>query len=214
MRTIRSYVLRQGRISPAQARARRELLAKHGVSYRQATLDLDQLFARRAPKIVEIGFGMGEALAEHAREHPECNFLGIEVYSPGVGSLLNVIERERLANLKIVQHDAVEVLRDMITPRSLCGLHILFPDPWPKTRHHKRRLINRDFVVLCRDRVAAGGYIQMATDWEPYAREMYSLFSEAFAPGAARRRPRTKFESKGEQAGREVYDMVFTRLHE
>jgi tRNA (guanine-N7-)-methyltransferase len=216
LRTIKSYVLRQGRISPAQARACRELLPKYGIPYREAALDLEQVFARSAPKIMEIGFGMGEATAENARRNPQHDYLAVEVYSPGVGSLLNLIERERLGNIKIIQHDAVEVLQNMIKRGSLSGLHIFFPDPWPKKRHHKRRLVNSDFIALACDRLAAKGYIHLATDWQPYAQEMFSLLSAQpeLALQKATERPRTKFEIKGEQASHKVWDMVFSKTRE
>ncbi len=216
MRTIKSYVLRQGRISPAQTRALRELLPKYAIPYCEATLDLDQVFGRRAPIVMEIGFGMGEALAEHARAHPAHDYVGVEVYSPGVGSLLNVIERERLSNLKIIQHDAVEVLQHMIAPGSLRGMHIFFPDPWPKKRHHKRRLVNCDFVALACDRLGSDGYLHFATDWEPYAQEILSLWGAEprVELKQALERPRTKFEMKSELAGRKVWDLLFAKTGE
>ena len=152
-RTIKSYVLRQGRITAAQARACRELFPKYGIPYREQALDLDEAFGRAAPKILEIGFGMGEATAESARANPQHDTLAVDVYPAGVGSLLNLIERGQLRNLKIIQHDAVEVLEHMITAQSLCAIHVFFPDPWPKKRHHKRRLVNRGFVALCGDQI-------------------------------------------------------------
>lgn len=216
MRTIKSYVLRQGRISPAQTRALRELLPKYGIPYRETTLDPDHVFARSVPIVMEIGFGMGEALAEHARTHPEQDYLGVEVYSPGVGSLLNVIERERLLNIKVIQHDVVEVLHNMIARGSLYGMHIFFPDPWPKKRHHKRRLVNRDFVALACGRLRSDGYLHLATDWEPYAQQMFSLLEAetTLELKQALERPRTKFEMKSEQAGRRVWDFLFAKAGE
>ena len=141
MRTIRSFVLRQGRISKAQSRAYRELLPKYSIPYSERPLDMDRIFGRGAPKILEIGYGMGETTVEIAKTHPENDYLGIEVHTPGVGSLLKQIEETGLSNVRVIQHDAVEVVRNMIPPASLAGVHIFFPDPWPKKRHHKRRLI-------------------------------------------------------------------------
>ncbi|MGH8728079.1 MAG: tRNA (guanosine(46)-N7)-methyltransferase TrmB [Burkholderiales bacterium] len=216
MRTIKSYALREGRISAAQARACRELLPKHGISYRDDTLDFARVFGRFAPTVMEIGFGMGEALAEAAGANPARDYLGIEVYSPGVGSLLNRIEREGLTNLKIIQHDAAEVLRNMIGLKTLHGLHVFFPDPWPKKRHHKRRLVNQNFVALACDRLAAQGYIHLTTDWQSYAEEMFSLLSAEprLKRELAKDRPRTKFEIKGERAGRKVWDLLFVKAGE
>lgn len=212
-RTIKSYVLRQGRISRAQARACRELYPKFGIPYREQALDLDHVFGRSAPKVLEIGFGMGEAVAENARTDAQQDYLAVEVYSPGVGHLLNVIERERLGNLRIVQHDAVEVMENMIAPESLHAIHVFFPDPWPKKRHHKRRLVNPNFVALCAGRLTPAGYIHLATDWEPYAVQMLACFSAGpgFATDHPAARPRTRFQSKGEQAGRQVWDLVFVK---
>jgi tRNA (guanine-N7-)-methyltransferase len=212
-RTIRSYVLRQGRITAAQMRAHRELYCKHGIGYREEMLDLDREFGRDAPKILDIGFGMGEKTAQNARENPDIDYLAVEVYTPGVGSLLQRIEREGIRNIKIIRHDVVDVLLHMIRPGALSGVHVFFPDPWPKKRHHKRRLVNREFVELCRDRLASGGYIHLATDWQDYAECIREIFAHdaGFAVKRARNSPATKFAAKGKQAGRDIFDMVFTK---
>ena len=174
---IRSFVLRQGRVSHAQARHYENLLPVWGIAYQPAVLDLNAVFGRAAPKILEIGFGMGETTAAIAAAHPASDFLGIEVHTPGVGSLLKQIAERNLGNLRILQHDAVEVARDMIAPATLAGIHVFFPDPWPKKRHHKRRLIQPPFVRLLAERLAPGGYVHCATDWEEYAQQMLEVLS-------------------------------------
>ena len=218
-RSIRSYVLRQGRVSDAQRRAVDELLPRFGVPYRRAPLDLDRLFGRGAPKILEIGFGMGETTAAIAQAHPENDYLGIEVHTPGVGALLKRIAELGLANLRIVQHDAVEVLEHMLAPASLDGVHIFFADPWPKKRHHKRRLIQPAFVALLATRMKPGAYLHAATDWEDYAAQMLEVLRAEpalanTAPGFAERpatRPETKFEQRGLKLGHRVWDLVFRK---
>ncbi|GMU50718.1 MAG: tRNA (guanine-N(7)-)-methyltransferase [Candidatus Desulfobacillus denitrificans] len=219
IRPIRSYVLRQGRVSNAQARAHHALLPVYGISYTDQRLDLDAAFGRRAPKILEIGFGMGETTAAIAAAHPENDYLGIEVHTPGVGSLLKLIGERGLANLRLIQHDAVDVLRNMIPPASLDGAHIFFPDPWPKKRHHKRRLVQTDFVALLASRLKPGGYLHLATDWQEYAEQMLAVLCaepqlENTAVGYAARpdyRPRTKFETRGLKLGHGVWDIVFRK---
>lgn len=216
---IRSFVLRQGRVSNAQQRYHEDMMAKIGVPYAAARLDLDALFGRSAPKILEIGFGMGETSATIAAANPGNDYLGIEVHTPGVGSLCKLIAEGGLTNQRIVQHDAVEVLRDMIAPDALAGAHIFFPDPWPKARHHKRRLIQPPLVALLASRLRPGGYIHCATDWENYAEQMLEVLSaeaslENTAPGYAPRpayRPLTKFEQRGLRLGHGVWDLVFRR---
>jgi tRNA (guanine-N7-)-methyltransferase len=216
---IRSYVLRQGRFSPAQQRAHAELLPRFGVRYRPQPLDFAQLFGRVAPVVAEIGFGMGETTARIAAENPGTNYLGIEVHTPGVGSLLKQLEERALANVRIVPHDAVEVLRDMVPVAALAGIHVFFPDPWPKKRHHKRRLIQADFAALAASRLAPGGYLHVATDWEEYAQHVLTVLSTVpglrntaagFAPRPASR-PETKFERRGLKLGHGVWDVVFIR---
>jgi len=218
-RPIRSFVLRQGRMSVAQQRAHETLQAVYGIPYAARPLDLAAAFGRDAPKILEIGFGMGDATAAIAGAHPENDYLGIEVHSPGVGSLLNRIRERALTNLRIIQHDAVEVLRDMIPDASLAGVHIFFPDPWHKKRHHKRRLIKPDFVALIARKLAPGGYLHCATDWEDYAIQILEVLSGEPAltnttDGYAARpdyRPLTKFEQRGLRLGHGVWDIVFNK---
>src|SRR3989339_1726354 len=168
-RHIRSYVLRQGRVSPAQQRACDTLLPRFGIPYAAQSLDLDQAFGRAAPKILEIGFGMGDSTATIALAHPRNDYLALEVHTPGVGNLLKLIDLQQIPNIRIIQHDAVEVLRDMLGDESLDGVHIFFPDPWHKARHNKRRLIQAPFVALLASRLKPGGYFHCATDWEEYA---------------------------------------------
>jgi len=216
---IRSFVLRQGRVSSAQRRAVDTLLSVHGIAYAPSALDFERVFGRRAPTILEIGFGMGETTAQIAQAHPENDYLGIEVHTPGVGSLLKRIAEVGLANLRLVQHDAVEVLEHMIAPAALAGAHIFFPDPWPKKRHHKRRLIQPGFVALLASRLAPGACLHAATDWREYAEQILAAFAAEpgltnTAPGFAPRpdyRPLTKFERRGLKLGHGVWDIVFRK---
>jgi len=219
-RQIRSFVLRQGRVTHAQRRACEELLPVYGVSFAPGALDLDRLFGRSAPKVLEIGFGMGETTAAIAQEHPENDYLGIEVHTPGVGSLLKRIAELHLENLRIIQHDAVEVVQHMIAPDALDGVHVFFPDPWPKKRHHKRRLIQPAFVALLASRMKRGARVHACTDWEEYARQMLEVLAAEpalrnTAPGYAGRpetRPETKFERRGLALGHRVWDLVFRKV--
>jgi tRNA (guanine-N7-)-methyltransferase len=216
---IRSFVLRQGRVSNAQRRAVDTLLSVYGIAYAPRALDFEQVFGRRAPTILEIGFGMGETTAQIAQAHPENDYLGIEVHTPGVGGLLKLIGEGGLSNLRIIQHDAVEVLEHMIAPASLAGAHIFFPDPWPKKRHHKRRLLKSAFVRELALRLLPGGHLHVATDWEDYAHEILATLGrepllENIAPGFAPRpgyRPLTKFEARGLKLGHAVWDAIFRR---
>lgn len=220
MRPIRSFVLRQGRISHAQQRAYDTLLPHYGIPFSESVLDLDAAFGRHAPRILEIGFGMGETTAAIAQSRPENDFLAIEVHTPGVGSLLKQIEERGLTNLRLIQHDAVEVLTRMIPAGALDGAHIFFPDPWPKKRHHKRRLIKPEFIALLADRLKTGGLVHVATDWEDYAEQILAMLSAeprfantapAYAPRPAHR-PLTKFEHRGVKLGHRVWDIVFRRV--
>jgi tRNA (guanine-N7-)-methyltransferase len=219
-RPIRSFVLRQGRISNAQRRAHADLLPAYGVPFSPAVLDLDRVLGRAAPKILEIGFGMGETTAAIAQQHPERDFLGVEVHTPGVGSLLKRIAELHLKNVRVIQHDAVEVLRHMIAPAALDGVHIFFPDPWPKKRHHKRRLIQPPFLALLASRMKPGATVHACTDWEDYAQQMLQVLSadralENTASGYADRpdtRPETKFERRGLELGHHVWDLVFRKI--
>jgi len=219
LRPVRSFVLRQGRMSPAQQRALDVLLPRLGVRFAPSELDFAGLFERNAPTIVEIGFGMGETTAEIAKARPDDNFLGVEVHGPGVGGLLKRVDELGLANVRVIRHDAVEVLAAMIPLASLAGIHVFFPDPWPKKRHHKRRLLKPAFVHELALRLTAGGYLHAATDWEDYAEEMLAVLSAEplltnTATGFAARpayRPLTKFEARGLRLGHRVRDVIFRR---
>jgi tRNA (guanine-N7-)-methyltransferase len=217
---IRSYVLRQGRFSPGQQRAYEELLPTFGIAYSTAALDFRATFGRSAPVIVEVGSGMGETTARIARENPQNDYLAIEVHAPGVGSLLKRLAEESIGNVRVIRHDAVEVLRDMVPQGSLAGLHVFFPDPWPKKRHHKRRLVQPAFARLAAERLAPGGYIHVATDWQEYAEHVLAVLScekllrntaEDYAPRPVSR-PETKFERRGLKLGHAVWDIVFERI--
>ena len=218
-RPIRSFVLRAGRMGPGQQRALDELGPRFVLPYRAEPLDLAATFGRDAPTVLEIGFGMGDATAQIAAALSGTNFIGIEVHAPGVGALLKRIGESGLTNLRLVQHDAVEVLEHMIAPASLAGVHIYFPDPWHKKRHHKRRLIQPAWVRQLSTRLAPGGYLHCATDWQPYAEQMLEVLgaepslvnsAEGCAPRPAWR-PLTKFEQRGLRLGHGVWDLLFTR---
>ena len=219
-RRIRSFVTRAGRLSNAQARALEELGPRYCLPYAKAPLDFAQAFERSAPTVLEIGFGMGDTTASIAAAIPETNFLGVEVHTPGVGSLLKLIGEQGLQNLRVIQHDAFEVVTNMIAPASLAGVHIFFPDPWHKARHNKRRLIQPPFVALLASRIAGGGYIHCATDWQDYAEQMLEVLgaeptlkntAEGYAP-KPEYRPETKFERRGLRLGHGVWDLVFEKV--
>jgi tRNA (guanine-N7-)-methyltransferase len=219
VRPIRSFVLRQGRFSPGQQRAYQMLMPRLGVAFSPVFVDLDAVFGRRSPKILEIGFGMGETTARIASDHPENDYLGVEVHSPGVGALLKQIEEQALTNIRIIQHDAVEVVRHMIAPGSLAGIHVFFPDPWPKKRHHKRRLIQPAFAELLATRLAPGGCLHAATDWQDYADHILATLAgvaslenphRGFAVRPAER-PETKFERRGRRLGHGTWDVIFRK---
>lgn len=218
-RTVRSFVMRSGRVTTGQARALQELGARFVLPYEPRPLDLPAAFGREAPTILEIGFGMGEATAHIAALMPEKNFLCCEVHQPGVGALLKRIGEQQLSNIRIVAHDAVEVMDHMLAPASLAGVHVFFPDPWHKKRHNKRRLIQPPFVAKLATRLAPGGYIHCATDWEPYAQQMLEVLAaepllENTAPDFAAKpfyRPLTKFENRGLKLGHGVWDVVFRK---
>ena len=207
-RPIRSFVLRQGRTTPAQKRALDELLPKYGIPFGQ------KITASR-PLVLEIGSGMGETTITIAREHSEADFVAVEVHGPGVGSLLNAIEREHLGNVRVIRHDAVEVLEQMVADASLAAIHLFFPDPWPKKRHHKRRLVQPAFAALAASKLKAGGILHAATDWPDYAAHMNEVFSKEILLEAAERgfaaRPSTKFESRGRRLGHPIRDLHFRR---
>lgn len=218
-RPIRSFVRRTGRTTAGQARALDTLGPKYILPYRAQPLDLHAAFGRAAPTILEVGFGMGEATAHIAALRPAENFLCCEVHDPGVGALLMRIADQQLENIRIVAHDAVEVLDHMLAPGSLAGVHIFFPDPWHKLRHHKRRLVQPPLVAKLASRLASGGYLHCATDWEHYAQQMLEVLGaepllENTAAGYAERpayRPLTKFENRGLRLGHGVWDLVFRR---
>lgn len=219
---IKSFVRRAGRTTTGQAKAFEALGPKFLLDYAPQPLDLAQAFGRAAPTVLEIGFGMGEATAHIAQAMPEANFLCCEVHEPGVGALLKRIGEHGIGNIRIVQHDAVEVLDHMLAPGSLAGVHVFFPDPWHKKRHHKRRLIQPPLVRNLALHLQPGGYIHCATDWEPYARQMLEvLAAEPLLANTATRsdgcaarpgyRPLTKFENRGLRLGHGVWDLVFRR---
>lgn len=219
-RHIRSFVLRQGRVSAAQQRCLDTLMPRYGIPYAEQKLDLDAAFGRSAPKILEIGFGMGEPTAFIARNHPQNDYLALEVHPPGVGSLLKQIDEQGITNIRIMQHDAVEVMRDMLNDSALDGVHIFFPDPWHKARHNKRRLIQAPFIAQLVQKIKAGGYIHVATDWQDYAEQVLAVLSaepslKNTAVGYADKpayRPLTKFEQRGLRLGHGVWDLVFQRV--
>jgi len=218
-RSIRSFVMRAGRTTEGQAKALSELGPRFVLPYAPQPLDFPAIFGRTAPVVLEIGFGMGDATAKIAEALPETDFIGCEVHEPGVGSLLKQIGERGLSNLRIVQHDAVEVLAHMIRPGSLAGVHVFFPDPWHKKRHNKRRLIQAPFVADLVEHLAPGGYIHCATDWEPYAQQMLEVLganpdlvntAEGYAEKPAYR-PLTKFENRGLRLGHGVWDLVLRK---
>jgi tRNA (guanine-N7-)-methyltransferase len=218
-RAIRTFVRRAGRTTIGQAKAFDTLGPRFLVPYRPGLLDFDAAFGRHAPVVLEIGFGMGEATAHIAALMPGTNFLCCEVHEPGVGALLKRIGEQDLANIRIVQHDAVEVVDHMVPAASLAGIHIFFPDPWHKLRHNKRRLIQPPLVARLAARLQAGGYLHCATDWEPYAQQMLQVLcaeprlentAQAYAP-RPHYRPLTKFENRGLKLGHGVWDLVFRR---
>ena len=216
-REIRSYVLRQGRTTPSQQRALDELLPRFGIEFSNSVLKPKEIFERTAPVVLEIGSGMGETTAEIARQNPAIDFIAIEVHGPGVGGLLKKIDELGLKNLRVIRHDAVEVLDKMIGDGSLAGLHLFFPDPWPKKRHHKRRLVQPPFAALAARKLAPSGYFHSATDWPEYAEQMEAVFSgEPLMEKAtqAKARPVTKFERRGIGLGHPVRDLLFLRRQE
>ena len=217
---IRSFVHRRGHITQGQRLALDTLAPQWVLPYTQQTLDYTEAFGRAdAATVLEIGFGMGETTAQIAESREQDNFLGVEVFNAGVGALLNRIQTMGLTNIRIIQHDVVEVLRDMIAPESLAGVHIYFPDPWPKKRHHKRRLIQPPFVELLASRIKPGGYLHCATDWEHYAEQMLQVLGanptlDNTSEGFSARpdwRPLTKFEARGLRLGHGVWDLIFKK---
>ena len=218
-RTVRSFVLRQGRVSNAQQRAWETLYPRYGIEFSEQPLDAPTVFGRSAPLYLEIGSGMGETSVAIAKAHPDNDYIAVEVHLPGVGSLLKSIDEEGLGNLRVIRHDAVDVLEKMIPDETLAGLHVFFPDPWPKKRHNKRRLIQPPLVALASRKLALGGYLHLATDWEPYSEHMLEVLGaepllENTAVDDSPRpayRPQTKFEARGLRLGHGVRDLVFRR---
>ena len=220
-RAIRSFVQRMGRITPAQQRALAELWPRFGIEYSPQPLDLDASFGRTAPRILEVGFGDGDTLVELAARRPEADFIGIEVHRPGVGHCLLGIEARGLSNVRLIAHDAVDVLEQQIPAGSLSELLLYFADPWPKKRHHKRRIVQPAFAALAASRLQPGGVFRLATDWAPYAAHMLEVLRASpdfvnasstgdFVPRPAAR-PVTKFERRGQRLGHEVFDLEFRR---
>ena len=224
-RHIRSFVLRRGHISAAQQRALEEILPRYQVPYEPTMLNFEALFSRSGPVVFEIGCGMGETTAAIAQSRPDVNFLGCEVFAAGVGALAKRLDENGLTNVKIVRHDAVEVLRDLIPDESLDGVHIYFPDPWRKARHHKRRLVAQPFIGQLVKKIRVGGYLHCATDWENYAEQMLDVLEGEpllknlhgqgqFSPVMGNplcSRPRTKFQARGVRLGHGIWDLVYIR---
>jgi len=218
-RTVKSFVLRQGRVSNAQQRAWDTLFPRYGIAFSESALDARSVFGRSVSLIREIGSGMGETSVTIAKAHPENDYIAVEVHLPGVGSLLKSIDAEGLTNLRVIRHDAVDVLEKLIPDGSLAGLHVFFPDPWPKKRHNKRRIIQPPLVAVMTRKLAPGGYIHLATDWQAYAEHMLEVLraepmlensAKDYAPRPAYR-PQTKFEARGLKLGHGVWDLVFHR---
>ena len=224
VRAIRSFVRRTGRTTAGQAKAFEEVGPQFLLTYRPDLLDYAALFGRSAPTVLEIGFGMGEATAHIAAWMPDTNFLCCEVHTPGVGALLKRIDEQKLGNIRILQHDAVEVIDEMLPLASLAGVHIFFPDPWHKKKHNKRRLIQGPLIAKLASRLQPGGYLHCATDWQPYAEQILEVLSaqawlkntaDPLGDGYAAKpayRPLTKFENRGIKLGHGVWDVVFKRV--
>lgn len=220
-RPIRSYVRRAGRMTASQQRALVELWPEFGIEHTQSMLDLDKVFGRNAERVLEIGFGNGESLVEQAREHPGLDYIGIEVHEPGVGHCLLLARDAGLTNLKLIVHDAIEVLATQLPTASLSRINLYFPDPWPKKRHHKRRIVQAPFLALCADKLVAGGTLHIATDWENYAEHIDEALAACgdFALAGRREhrgdapldRPVTKFERRGLGQGHRIWDWRFER---
>lgn len=220
-RSIRSFVIRAGRLTDGQRRALDELWPRYGLEFGPRPLDLDAVFGRSAPRVAEIGFGDGEHLATLAARHPERDFLGIEVHPPGIGRLLLALAATDLRNVRVIAHDAVDVFEAQLPERSLDEVQILFPDPWHKKRHHKRRLIQPPFVRSIARRLKSGGMLRLATDWQPYAEHMRQVLDgelelESLAPGGgfmerSPERAPTRFERRGERHGHRIWELAYRR---
>ncbi|MCY7297345.1 tRNA (guanosine(46)-N7)-methyltransferase TrmB [Alteromonas sp. a30] len=221
IRKVQSFILREGRLTKGQAAAIESFWSSLGIDYQASPFDIDTLFPKAQPIVIEIGFGMGQSLIEMAQNAPELNFIGIEVHKPGVGACISEAHNHNLTNLKVMEHDAVEALKNCIPDNSLHRVQLYFPDPWHKKRHHKRRIVQPEFAELVRQKLAQGGIFHMATDWENYAEQMLEVMLEA--PGykncsenntyVARPdfRPMTKFEKRGEKLGHGVWDLIFEK---
>jgi len=214
-RTVRSYVLRQGRVTAGQERALAELMPRYGIAFKDELLRPVAVFGRQAPLVLEIGSGMGGTTARIAQQRPDTDFIAVEVHGPGVGSLLKRIDKESLKNVRVIRHDALEVLEKMIPDGALAGIHLFFPDPWPKKRHHKRRLVQPAFAALAARKLAPGGVLHAATDWDDYAAQIGEVL--AAEPGLRRAegaaaRPATKFELRGLKLGHSVHDFLFRKV--
>lgn len=220
-RTIRSFVRRAGRLTPSQQRALDELWPEFGLEYGEAPLDFDRLFGRDAPRVLEIGFGNGDTLVQQASEHPEFDYIGIEVHEPGVGHCLIRAKNAGIANLRLIAHDAIEVLEHQVPTGSLQRINLYFPDPWPKKRHHKRRIVQPSFLKLCASRLAPNGALHIATDWENYAEHIDEVLGTSGIFTCTKRlehdgdqpldRPMTKFERRGLRHGHRIWDWRFER---
>jgi tRNA (guanine-N7-)-methyltransferase len=216
LRTVRSFVRRAGRITAAQKRALRTLLPLYGIEYSSQKLDLDEIFGREARRIMEIGFGDGGLLVSMAAENSDTDFIGVEVYEPGVGHCLLSIRNRGLSNVRVICHDAIEVLQNQIPDSSLHGVHLFFPDPWPKKRHHKRRIVQPSFVELLHRKIRPAGYLHTATDHDEYAEHMHATVvankgfrAKSKLPG---KRPGTKFERRGQRLGHRITEGFFVRI--
>ena len=210
-RGIKSYVLRQGRLTPGQQHALETLWPLYGLEAAQGRLDPEQLFGRPAPLILEIGFGMGDSLVAQALENPDSDFIGVEVHKPGVGHLLMTMRDHGCENIRVFSEDSLDVLREAIPVSRLDAVQLFFPDPWPKKKHHKRRIVNASFAALLATRLASDGLFHFATDWEPYAEAVEELFAglDAWEPAIPPARPETKFERRGRKLGHRIRDLAF-----
>ncbi|NNE06297.1 MAG: tRNA (guanosine(46)-N7)-methyltransferase TrmB [Xanthomonadales bacterium] len=214
-RPVRSYVLRKGRVTEAQSRALQDLTTVYGLACDGPPIDAEAEFERPAPLVVEIGFGNGEATWRMAAAEPDKNFIGIEVHAPGVGQLMMALEKHQLSNVRVARCDAVSFLHDRLQPNSISEIRIFFPDPWPKKRHHKRRIIQPEFLSLLETRLEPGGFVHIATDWTPYMEHICEVFTSAPAftgkdsSAAESRRPATKYEQRGQRLGHPIVDLVY-----
>ena len=223
IRQVKSFVKREGRLTKGQAKAMDDLWPTMGLDHQKQRFDLAESFGRTAPVVLEIGFGMGKSLVEMAKNEPDKNFIGIEVHRPGVGACLMEAQEQNVTNLRVIEHDAVEILADCIADDSLARVQLFFPDPWHKKRHHKRRIVQPEFIQKLRAKLAPGGVFHMATDWENYAEHMLEMMqaAEGFTNQAQDNtyvprpdhRPLTKFENRGQKLGHGVWDLMFEKVN-